>query len=92
MTHRDMITAANWALLWVLLTLIAISEAHAEELYCKIHDRTVLTRFSDGSPDTIQMHLGCTTVPEGQKLLKIEYRPISKDKFNRIFVNEEPKK
>ena len=71
------------------MSMVVVNETYAEELYCKIHDRTVLTRFSDGRPDTIGIHLGCTTIHEGQELLKIEFRPVSDNDFKSLFVTEE---
>ena len=70
------------SVIWLILFSAPLN---AEDLYCKIEDKTVLTEFSDGTPDTVKLALGCTTIKKGQQLLKVEFDPVDDTKFKLLF-------
>ncbi len=86
--HKLQLAVIN-VILFALLALLSFNASAGGDLYCKIHDRTVLTRMADGSADTIQLHIGCTQVPEGDKLLKIRWNPVDAEELQEIFLTEE---
>ena len=92
LTCRQVAIVVNMILLWLFLSMIVVNDTLAShsgnyEYFCKIKNITVMSEFSDGTPDTVAMDLGCTTVRPGHELLKINFQPVQDEKLRNLFIH-----